>query len=416
MTVNAVSLMVATLATSALGLIFWALTAHVVNTAEVGGAFAEVAALTLLATLAQLNMTNVFIRLLPVAGRFTASFIARGYVAVTSLALILGSAFVASGLGSEVVGAGWAERGLFVVAVALFAIFALQDSILTALRIAPWVPVENASVASVKLVLLPLVAFLPAHLGPVVAWVLPVAVAVVAVNLLLFRGPLAQTRRMDGGELPPRRRLLSFVAAEYACNLCALAILQVMPLLVLWRLGSVEEAYFTLPWLICISITSLLWCIGASFVVAATANPADMPHLLRRSLRLGGVVVVGAVLACCVGGSLILQIAGPGYAEHGASLLRLLGLSAPFTAVTVVYSAFAWIEQRLWRLVAIQAGSGLLLLIITFVLMPQLGLAAIGWAYIAAQAAAAILMAPALRSRFSADTTIATGIPAEGLP
>ncbi len=416
MSVNAVSLMVATLATSALGLIFWALAAHIDSASAVGGAFAEVAALTLLATLAQLNMTNVFIRLLPVAGRFTGIFIARGYVAVTALALVIGSAFVASGLGSDVVGASWAERALFVVAVALFAIFALQDSVLTALRIAHWVPVENASFASAKLALLPLLAFLPSHLGPVVAWILPVAIAVIAVNLLLFRGPVAHTRRMDSGELPPRRRLLSFIAAEYACNLCAIATLQAMPLLVLWRLGAVDEAYFTLPWLICISITLLLWSVGASFVVAVTANPAETRNLLRRSLRLGGAVVLGAVLACCVGGRLILQVAGPGYAEHGTSLLRLLGLSAPFTAVTVVYSAFAWIEQRLWRLVAIQAGSGLLLLTITYALLPQLGLVAVGWAYLAAQGAAAILMAPALRSRFSAHSWRATGIAAEGLP
>jgi hypothetical protein len=415
MSVNAISLMASTFAASALGLVFWAVAARVDSATAVGRAFAEVAALTLLATLAQLNMTNVFIRLLPVAGRFTGTFIARGYVAVTALALVISSAFVASGLGSGVVGAGWAERSLFIVAVALFAIFALQDSVLTALRIAHWVPVENTSFASVKLALLPLLAFLPTRLGPVVAWVLPVAIAVIAVNLLLYRGPVAQTRRIHGGELPPRRRLLSFIAAEYACTLCALATLQVMPLLVLWRLGAVPEAYFTLPWLICMSITLLLWNIGASFVVAAAASPADLHDLLRRSLRLGGSVALGAVLACCVGGSLILHLAGSGYAQHGTSLLRLVGLSVPFTAVTVLYSTFAWLEQRLWRLVAIQAGTGVLLLTITFALLPRLGLVAVGWAYLAAQGIAAIMMAPALRARFDTHTATAMSIPVEGL-
>lgn len=416
MSVNAISLMFATLSTSALGLVFWALAAHIGGAAAVGHAFAEVAALTLLATLAQLNMTNVFIRLLPTAGRFTRTFIARGYIAVAALALVVGSAYVASGLGSNVVGAGWAERALFVVAVALFAIFALQDSVLTALRIAHWVPVENTTFASAKLALLPLVAFVPTRLGPVVAWVLPVAVAVIAVNLLLFRGPVAQTRGLAGGELPPRQRLLSFIAAEYSGTLCALATLQVMPLIVLWRLGAVREAYFTIPWLVCVSITLLLWNIGASFVVAVAANPADMPQLLRKSLRLGGAVALGALVACCAGGWLILRVAGPGYAEHGTSLMRLVGLSVPFTAVTVLYSAFAWIEQRLWWLVAIQAASGLLLLTITFTLLPHLGIAAVGWGYIAAQGIAAIMMVPALRARFGAQRAIATAVPAEGLP
>jgi O-antigen/teichoic acid export membrane protein len=417
MTVNAVSLMVATFASSALGLVFWAVAAHVHGAAAVGGAFAEVSALTLLATLAQLNMTNVFIRLLPVAGRFTGTFIARGYVAVIAVALVVGSAFVASGLGSDFVQSGTPERVLFVAAVVLFAIFALQDSVLTALRIAHWVPVENTTFASVKLALLPLFAFLPARLGPVVAWVLPVAVAVLAVNYLLFRGPVARTRRMQDGELPQRRRLLSFLAAEYACNLVALATLQVLPLIVLWRLGAVSEAYFTLPWLVCMSITLLLWNIGASFVVAAAANPAETRELLGRSFRLGGAVVLGAVLACSLGGSLILRVAGADYAEHGSSLIRLLGLSAPFTAVIVVYSAFAWLEQRLWRLVAIQAGSGMLLIGVTFALLPQMGVVAVGWAYLAAQGIAATAMAPALRARLGGtDKVSATAIPLEGLP
>lgn len=415
MTVNAVSLMFATIATNALGFVFWIVAARVRGASVVGGAFAEIAALTLLATLVQLNMTNVFIRLLPVAGRFTATFIARGYLAVTALALIVGSAFVASGLGGVVVPASGFERALFVLAVALFAIFALQDSVLTALRIAHWVPAENVSFASVKLALLPLLAFLPPRLGIVLAWMLPVAVAVIAVNVLLFRGPVGRTRRMETGELPGRSRLLSFIAAEYACMLCATATLQVIPLIVLWRLGAISEAYFSLPWLACLAITLLLWNIGAAFVVAVTAHPDQTPELLRRSLRLGGAVVLAAVLGCCLAGPLILRLAGPGY-EHGASLMRLVGLSAPFTAATVIYSAFAWIEQRLWRLVAIQAGTGLLLIALSLVLLPDLGIAAVGWAYIAAQSAAAILMAPSLRARLSTRAALGPAVPLKGLP
>jgi O-antigen/teichoic acid export membrane protein len=241
-------------------------------------------------------------------------------------------------------------------------------------------------------------------------------VAVIAVNVYLFTGPVGTTRRMEAGELPRRRRLLSFVAAEYACTLAATATLQLIPLLVLWRLGAINEAYFTLPWLACIAITLLLWNIGAAFVVAVATNPSETGELLRRSARLGGVVVLGAVLVCCLGGPLILRLAGPGYAEHGTSLMRLVGLSAPFTAVTVVYSSFAWIEQRLWRLVAIQSGSGLLLVALSYALLSRLGLVAVGWAYLGTQVAAAILMAPALRSRLGSRSAPVAALSVEGLP
>lgn len=416
MTVNAVSLMSATLATNALGLVFWAVVARVDGPRAVGGAFAEISALILLSTLAQLNLPQVFIRFLPGAGRLTRPFIVRGYLAVTALALVAGSAFVASGLGTGVVRASLPDRVLFVVSAALFAIFALQDSVLTALRIAHWVPVENTSFAAAKLALLPLLVFLPARTGIVVAWVLPVAAAVAIVNALLFRGPVGRTRRLTSGFLPVRRRLASFLAAQYSASLCITATVQLMPLLVLWRLGAVDEAYFTLPWLIRMGILLLLWNVNASFVVEASTSGAYTPRLLRQGYQLWGAVVVGAVLVCCLGAPLLLRFEGPAYAEHSATLLRLIGLSVPFTAVTVLYGVFAWLEQRLWRLVAIQAGSGLLLGVLSFVLLPRLGVVAVGWANLAAQVIAAALMAPSLYARLVGRSSKTVPVVAEGLP
>ncbi|HUB36550.1 MAG TPA: hypothetical protein VL972_06970 [Solirubrobacteraceae bacterium] len=415
MTLNAVSLMTATIATNALGLVFWAVAAHVHSANAVGAAFAEISALTLLATLAQLNLTNVFIRFVPKAGRKTMAFVLRGYAVIIGLALVLGAAFVASGVGSGYVHAGLAERLLFVVAAALFAIFALQDSVLTALRITHWVPVENVSFAAAKLALLPLLAFLPARTSIVVAWVLPVAVAVVIVNGLLYRTALGRTRHAQGGELPGRRRLMSFLAAEYSTTLCAAATVQLMPLIVVWRLGTAYAAYFSLPWLVCIGITLLQWNVGASFVVEAVTAGGYTPRLLRRGLQLWGAVVVGAVVVCCFGAALILRLEGPAYAAHGVTLLRLIGASAPFSAVVVLYGAFAWLDQRLWRLVAIQAASGAILLGLSFVLMPRLGLAGVGWANLAAQVAGALLMAPAVYSRLAGRSSRVVVAATEGL-
>jgi len=415
MTVNAVSLMSATLATNALGLVFWAVVARVDGPRAVGGAFSEISALVLLSTLAQLNLTQGFIRFLPGAGRLTRPFVVRGYLAVTVLALVAASAFVASGLGAGVVRASLPERILFVVSAALFAIFALQDSVLTALRVAHWVPVENISFAAAKLALLPVLAFLPDRMAIVMASVLPVAAAVAIVNTLLFRGAVGRTRRLISGYLPVWRRLASFVAADYSAGLCITATVQLMPLLVLWRLGAVDEAYFTLPWLIRMGILVLLWNVNASFVVEALTSGAYTPRLLRRGFQLWGAVVVGAVLVCCLGAPLLLRLEGPEYAEHSATLLRLIGLSVPFMAVSVLYGVFAWLERRLWRLVAIQAASGVLLAVLSLALMPRLGVAAVGWANLAAQALAAALMAPSLYTRLVGRSSKAVAVVAEGL-
>jgi O-antigen/teichoic acid export membrane protein len=254
------------------------------------------------------------------------------------------------------------------------------------------VPVENVSFAVAKLALLPLLVLLPAGSGIVVSWVLPAIVAVVIVNLL-FRRFLPTLETVDG-TLPPRRRLASFVAGEYVGNICATAAVQLMPLLVLWRLGAAAAAYFTLPWLISMGISFLMWNVASSLVVEIGGARGSSDELLRRSLLLWGAIVLGALVVCGLGAHPLLELAGSGYAAHGAALLRLVGLSAPFGAVIALYSTLAWLDQRVWLLAGFLATSGVTLLATSLVLLPHLGLAGVGWANLGTQAAAAIVMAP----------------------
>ncbi len=75
-------------------------------------------------------------------------------------------------------------------------------------------------------------------------------------------------------------------------------------------------------------------------------------------------------------------------------LLRLIGLSAPFAALVAVYSTLAWLDQRVWLLAAIQGVAGAMMLGLTLLLLPRVGLVAGGWANLATQALAAAVMAP----------------------
>lgn len=393
MTTNAVSLMTATIVTNAFGLVFWAVAARLEAPDEVGRAAAAVAALTLMATVAQLNLTNVFIRLIPKAGRLGKRLLMRGYLAVVVVSAAAGIFYVVSGLSASVVTAGWSARAIFVVAVPVLAIFALQDSVLTSLRLAPWVPVENVLFAVGKLTLLPLLAVLFGGAGIVMACVLPAAVAVIVVNGLLFRRVLPAGEMVEG-TLPGRRRLLSFVAGEYVGNICATATAQLMPLLIVWRLGPTTAAYFMLPWLVSLGITFLMWNVASSLVVEIAGAHGSSDELLQRSLLLWGAVVLGAVVVCVAGAHPLLALAGPGYAAHGTALLRLVGLSAPFGAVVALYSTLAWLDQRVWQLAGFSAVSGAALIATTLVLLPRLGLVGVGWASLGTQALAAIAMAP----------------------
>jgi O-antigen/teichoic acid export membrane protein len=391
LTVNALALMTATIGAQALGLIFWAVAAHLRPPDTVGQASAAIAALTLLSTIAQLNLTNVIVRLLPAAGRLGTSLVARGYLVVVLLSLVAGLVYCVSGLGRHVVTGGWVEYLEFSLAVPVLAVFALEDSVLTALRMPPWVAAENITTAIARIALLP-VLFVTA-MGAVWSWVLPAFAAALLVNSLIFGRALPAHGRVPG-TLPGRRRLLSFVAAEYTGNICALASVQVMPLIVVWQLGPAAAAFLTLPWLIASGISLVLWNVSASFVVETAGSHGHPGTLLRRSLLLWSGIVAAAMIVCVAGARPLMELVGAQYVADGVPLLRLIGLSAPFTALVIIYATLVWLDQRVWLLAGFQAIAGILLLGATLALLPRLGLTAVGWAYLGTQAALAAAVTP----------------------
>jgi O-antigen/teichoic acid export membrane protein len=391
LTVNAFALMTASLGANGLGLLFWAVAAHLRPPAVVGKAAAAIAALTLLSMIAQLNLTNVIVRLLPGAGRKGIALVARSYLVIVLLSLVAGLVYCVSGLGRHIVTGGWAHYAEFTLAVPVLAVFALEDSVLTALRLAPWVAVENITTAAARIALLPVL--FGTALGAVWAWVLPALVAAVVVNSLLFGRALPAHGGVPG-TLPGRRRLLSFVAAEYAGNICATASVTVMPLIVVARLGTESAAYLTLPWLIASGISLVLWNISSSFVVEAAGAHGHLGALLRRSLLLWAGIVAAAMIVCVAGARPLIEVVGPQYVAQGVPLLRLIGLSAPFSALVVIYATLVWLDQRVWLLAGFQACAGILLLGAVLVLLPRLGLTAVGWAYLGTQAALAAAVTP----------------------
>jgi O-antigen/teichoic acid export membrane protein len=391
LTVNALALMTATIGANGLGLVFWAVAAHLRSPAIVGQTSAIIAALTLLSMIAQLNLTNVIVRLLPAAGRLGTYLVGRAYLVVVFLSLVAGLVYCTSGLGRHVVTGGWVQYVGFSVAVPVLAVFALEDSALTALRLAPAVAAENISTAIVRIALL-FVLFETA-MGAVWSWVLPALAAAVIVNSLLFGRALPAHGRVPG-TLPRRRRILSFVAAEYAGNICASASVQVIPLIVVWRLGAAAAAYLTLPWLIASGISLVLWNVSASFVVEAAGSHGHPGTLLRRSLLLWAGIALAALVVCVAGARPLMDVVGSQYVAQGVPLLRLIGLSAPFTALVIIYATLVWLDQRVWLLAGFQACAGALLLGAALVLLPRLGLTAIGWAYLGTQAALAAAVTP----------------------
>lgn len=421
---DGVALMASTAGAAASSLLFWVVAARRYPTEAVGQAAAEIAAFTMLAGFAQLNLLSVFLRFLASAGNRVVRFLSAGYLAILVTSLVAGAAFLLLGLGSEfLAGAGPTEFLVFVFAVAVFALFVVQDGVLTAFGKAPWVPVENLAVALARLALLALLvpALLPgddgSRVGIVSAWFGPALVAVAVVSVVILRrlAPREVRRSPDRSQLPGRRDLASFVFAEYLNNLVSNVVTFVPPLLVLHLLDATAAAYFNVPWLIVVTTQTLLWNIGMSLVAEATRRPEQLRTHVRHTVRLGIVVVAGWTAALLLAAPLLLGLQGADFASEGTALLRVLALSLPCTAVVIMYSLVAILERRLWRLVAVNTVGAAGLLLATTYFAAGRGIWSIGVIYLAIQAGmAAILLFPLIRRLRNGTITLPELVPDRG--
>jgi O-antigen/teichoic acid export membrane protein len=237
--------------------------------------------------------------------------------------------------------------------VVLNSVFMIQDGGLVGFGRTSWVPVENILVASARLALLPLAAmFLSAPIGALSSWALPMAVAVVVVNVQII-GRLAGRQTMQRPSLPAVGELGRFVAIESVTTAISAAVSAFLPALVTQRLGASQGGYFYVPWIITTMVSLLLSSILISMVREAVASPDRAASTIRRSVGLALLVVIAAMAGCLLLPRLILAPLGPDFAAHGAPLLRWVGLAVPATAINLLFWATCLVRRRPWPVLAV---------------------------------------------------------------
>jgi O-antigen/teichoic acid export membrane protein len=206
--------------------------------------------------------------------------------------------------------------------------------------------------------------------------------------------------------------VLTFASAEYVNGVINNAVSFLPPVLVTHALGAALSAYFYIPWIIGVAVTTLLWNIVLSFVVEATTDGARAREHVNRAAGLVAAVVGGGALVLVLAATPLLRLLGADYAAEGATSLRLIGLSLPFTGIFVLYGAFSVMEKRMWRMVLIQSvgavvflGGSLLGLHTGFSLFglhTGVGLEAPAWALLVSQGGIGLVLLPGLIKKYRA--------------
>ena len=359
---GALALMFSAVAAGGLGLMFWSVTARHQNASGVGSVSAEVSSIAFLASVGSLNLINVFARFLPEAGWHARRLILTSYGGAALTGLLAAAIFLLTPLATGLVLGGGPGRLAFAVCVVLNSIYSIQDGGLIGFGRSTWVPVENILVALARLALLPVTAvFFSASIGVLWSWALPMAVAVLVVNVLIV-GRLAGRQAKQRPSLPPFGELGRFVAIESVTTAISAAVSGFLPALVTKRLGATQGGYFYVPWIIATMISLLLASILISMVREAVARPEKADFTIGRSMRFGLLVIITAMTICLLLPKLVLLPLGPDFAAHGAPLLRWVGLAVPATAVNLLFWATCLVRRRPWPVFAINfATSGAIL-------------------------------------------------------
>lgn len=399
---NATALIVSGGGTGVIGVAFWGVAAHVASVRTIGRTSAEIAAMILLSTLAQLSFGSTFERFLAVAGTQTRSFVIRAYSVCIAIAFVIAIVYVSLGIGHRFLPTSLGWRALFVVAVVMWTIFALQDSVMIGLRASRWVPVENILYSLVKLALIPAFIVLSAKQGIFLAWIVPVIFVIITVNWYLFgkRIPEHQSLRPATEKLPSLRELIFLTGAQYSTLLVTVLTGSIVSLIVIDRLGAVASAHYYLPAQIAGGAGAALWSIDRSFLVEASFEPKALRRHARVALRAGLVVVGVTVVFGVAFAPEILKIFGNSYAANGTTLLRMMLLSFPSTAVVAFYSSFAWLDRRVWSLTIRECVSAVFFFSLIFLLIGHFGILAVGIASLITSGIQGVLFLPILIRRY----------------
>jgi O-antigen/teichoic acid export membrane protein len=181
----------------------------------------------------------------------------------------------------------------------------------------------------------------------------------------------------------------------------------VLPVLVVFRLGVTPNAYFYITWMMGAAFFMVSPSVAQAVFAEGVRAHSDLRRVVIKALRVIAILLMPAMAVMIAGGRLILGLFGAPYAAAGYGLLVLLAISALPDAVSNVAVVVFRVTKRLGYSAALNIGILVMTLTGAWVLMPWLGIAGVGAAWLGAQTVGAIASLPAfahIRKPVTMDT------------
>lgn len=356
---NAYALVLNTGISGALGLLYWVLAARHYDDSDVGRGSAAISALMLLTGLVSVNFAGTLNRFIPKSGRRTVAVVAFTYLVSSAVVAVLAVALLIAlhWLGGPAYDLLREPhmRMWFVAAAVAASVVTVQDSVLTGLRAAVWVPVWNAAFAISKVVLLLVLAHSVPRAGVFFSWILPMIVVMFPVNLLIFGRLLPRHARTSTHKIElTGAEIGRFFAADYLGALFLYGTMFLVPVLVASRVSPHTYAYFFLAWAIANIMNLVAVNMAVPMAVEGVHDPSSLAGYCRTALtRALGLLCVGVVVIG-LAAPYTLGLLRAGYLD-AVPLLQLLAFASLPSAVVDIYLGTLRARTMRMRIIAVQS-------------------------------------------------------------
>jgi O-antigen/teichoic acid export membrane protein len=159
----------------------------------------------------------------------------------------------------------------------------------------------------------------------------------------------------------------------------------VLPVLVTVRLSTRDNAYFYTTWMMAGVFLIISPALSQSLFAEGAHNPDELRVKARSALMHMGVILLPSVVVGFFAGGPLLRLFGLAYAHHAVGLFRIVLLASIPDAATNVYIAVLRVHGRLMVGAGLNMFMGIGIVALTWILLPTLGISAVGWAFLTMQ-------------------------------
>jgi O-antigen/teichoic acid export membrane protein len=336
------------------GIAFWVVAARGFDEVVVGVNATLITTMGLVQNLASLGMKNGLIRFIPSYRPFVGRLVWRTYALTTATAAVV-APLVAIVLANriETLSALSSWQGVlgFTFACVAWMVFVLQDSVLVALNRTPLIPLTNLIYAISKLVLLFLLALGAWRWSIFVAWVAPVVLVLVWVNVIIRK--MLHSQKQVSCTFNPEPGLTRFAAGEHVTTMLSAALFGLLPVYVLSEFGERASAFYALAWTIAYNLILVNSNIGTALLATSARDPERIAlHARKAALQMASLVVPAAI-GLAVVAPVALRVFGASYAAESSDLLRIFAAAAVVNIPVAIAIAVLRAHRQMSRLIGL---------------------------------------------------------------